>query len=130
MENAKLGQIWIAEDESPIRRMIGRVLGKYHSDYELCFFEDGLQLKNGLDGILLGNFDNVAVIMTDGKMPYYWGNDLVKEYSSKICPIPMIVYSSEPFSEDDIKGAFSFLQKPAPMSELRETIDKALEYRQ
>lgn len=74
------------------------------------------------------------VIMLDLKLPDTSGNELIKEIKQNYTAIPIIVFTGYASLESAIfamnEGAFSYLQKPLNVDELKITLKKALHMQQ
>lgn len=104
------------EDEKMIRTLFSRYFTKKY---------DVLLAENGIKGLELYNNNKIDVIVTDFKMPYMGGLELIKNIRKKNESIKIYAISGD--SEDENKsleiGANKFIQKPFLMNELEKLIN-------
>jgi len=122
MEN---GKILIIEDETSINNILVMLLEG--EGYKVFSAFDG---KEGMDYIQNDIFD---LIITDIKMPFHSGFDIlkaVKELSSETVVIMITAFGSTEAAIEALKiGAYDYINKPFKIDEIRLVVEKALEKR-
>ena len=114
-------KILIADDELNMRLVLEAMLEK--EGYDVVTAGDGVEALTSIEG------DDIAVIVTDLKMPKLDGLGLlsrvVKEYPS----IPVIIITAHGTVETAVealkKGAFDYITKPFEQEDLKNIIRKA-----
>lgn len=124
MEEGK-GKILIIEDETNINKILVMLLEE--QGYKVFSAYDG---REGLDYIQSDIFD---LIITDIKMPYHNGFDIlksVKELSPDTVVIMITAFGSEEAAINALKlGAYDYINKPFKIDEIRLVVEKAIEKR-
>lgn len=123
METTKTNAtILLVEDQKPLLNL-----------YDIYLSKVGFKVKKHNDGAnALKDFDsnqNIDLILTDFKMPYFTGYDLAKEVRKKNSTIPIIVMSGSTTPQRNFYdlGNIAFIQKPFELKQLKIEIDKTLD---
>jgi DNA-binding NtrC family response regulator len=72
--------ILIAEDSEPMRIIIKRILQKDFPQFQIESFEDGTSLESRLNK----EINDVALVVTDNRMPGITGFEIIKKYAKKL----------------------------------------------
>lgn len=123
--------ILLVEDDGEMRRMIARVLRE--DGYHVVERADGDEALDWLGyGILDGYHERLpALIVTDIRLPYFDGFELLEAMQCAIDRVPVILITG--FPDDEVyRRAFAFgarnvLAKPFALEDLRAAIWVALE---
>jgi two-component system response regulator PilR (NtrC family) len=120
-----MAKILIVEDETSINNILVMLLeGQGHLVFSAY---DG---REGMDCIQKDIFD---LIITDIKMPFYTGFDILKtalEYSPETVVIMITAFGSIEAAITALKlGAYDYINKPFKIDEIRLVVEKALEKR-
>ncbi|MBU2104549.1 MAG: response regulator [Nanoarchaeota archaeon] len=113
--------IYIADDDSSIRKLTGDVLGRFFPEYEREFFEDGVSLLRRLE-----ETDKPSLIITDNEMPGVTGSEIIEGYARKI-PFILIYGGDEKIGKKAVAdGACGYFLKPYNIKELGALAGKIL----
>jgi two-component system nitrogen regulation response regulator NtrX len=123
-----MSKILIIEDETPIRRVLNKILSEESDTYLVQEAEDGLK---GVEMVKNEDFD---LILCDIKMPKMDGVEVL-EAIKKIKPeIPMVMISGHGDLETAVNtmrlGAFDYISKPPDLNRLLNTVRNALDKKQ
>jgi DNA-binding NtrC family response regulator len=114
--------ILVIDDDYHMRTALTEVLAG--AGYGVCSAEDG---KIAMDSIKRMSYD---LVITDVKMPYINGIDLLSRIKREQCSLPVIVmtaYGTVEHAVNAIKeGAFDYIQKPFDAESLYEVVQRAL----
>lgn len=117
--------ILVIDDEKNIRE--GLKIALEDEGYNVLLAEDG---KAGLQMAL---YDDVDLVITDLRLPYISGDEILKNIVSKMPSIPVIVLTGHGTVELAVKamqiGAYDFLTKPLELDRLFRLVKRALENR-
>lgn len=118
-----------ADDESVLRNVVRRILTSTLPQFALESFVDGPSLEARINQGL----EDVALIITDNKMPGIFGSEIIREYAIKpeLKRVPIILtYSGDPEigKKAVADGAFSCLLKPFSVEAFGEKVADALLY--
>lgn len=123
-------KILIVDDEDGIREMLHRAMlnWSFSADYA----------PGGKEALILMKMNNYDVILTDKNMPGNNGTPeggmYVLKHAKKLLPaaevIMMTGYASLDTAVEAMRaGAFDYIEKPFQMEELKEVLDRILEYK-
>jgi len=120
-------KILCAEDYKPLRDYIKISLEEGFPDFHIEIHKDGNSLKNRLEQ----DVSDVALVVTDNKMPGYSGLSIIRDYARRenLKEIPFILFygDDERLGKQAVEeGAFGYVLKGADLEELIKTIKKAL----
>lgn len=119
-------KILVVDDELNMRLVLKAMLEK--ENYEVATASDGL---NALS--VLANDDDIAVIVTDLKMPRLDGMGLLEKVISNYPATPVIIITAHGTIDTAVdalkKGAFDYITKPFEQDDLKNIIDKAFRTR-
>ena len=114
--------ILVVDDDYHMRMALAEALGK--AGYEVCSAEDG---RVALESIKKAPWD---LVITDVKMPYINGTDLLGRIKKEQCSLPVIVITAYGTVEHAVnamkEGAFDYIQKPFNTETLYEVVQRAL----
>ena len=117
--------ILVIDDEKNIRE--GLAMALEDEGYNVLQAEDG---KQGLERAL---YDDVDLIVTDLRLPYLSGEEILKKVVREMPSIPVIVLTGHGSVEAAVEamrvGAYDFLTKPLDLERLFRLITRALENR-
>lgn len=117
--------ILVIDDEKNIRE--GLAMALEDEGYTVLQAEDG---KKGLERAL---YDDVDLIVTDLRLPYLSGEEILKKVVREMPAIPVIVLTGHGSVELAVEamriGAYDFLTKPLDLDRLFRLIKRALENR-
>ena len=118
-------KIIIAEDDERMRELVATVIESL--DAEIIAAESS---QHALD--LIESSENVAVVVTDLKMPFVDGADVLR-FARKVNPLTQVVmitgHGTVESAVEVLKaGAFDYIGKPFDNEELLHTVKLALEY--
>ena len=106
--------IYIIEDEEPIRRVLVRILNEEDSNFEIYQASDG---KKGLDLIKKESFD---LVLCDIKMPKVDGIELLQRTRKTDSTLPFIMLTGHGNIETAVEsmklGAYDFISKPPDLN--------------
>jgi DNA-binding NtrC family response regulator len=115
------GEILVVDDEPTLLRGISRLLTD--RGYNVVCARDG---ESALGTFQSREFD---VIVTDIAMPEMDGIQLLQQLRKHDAEVPVVLITGEPAVSTAVKalefGAFHYLTKPVPFSDLEEVVDKA-----
>lgn len=118
--------ILVIDDEKNIRE--GLSIALEDEGYNVLLAEDG---KKGLNMAL---YEDVDLIITDLRMPYVSGEQILKKVVTEMPSIPVIVLTGHGTVELAVEamrvGAYDFLTKPLELDRLFRLVRRALERRQ
>jgi len=117
------GEIWLVEDEAPLRRLARLVLGR--AGYAVRDFEDAASTLTAAES---ADRPPVAVL-TDVAMPGMDGLELAGQLRGRWPQLPIVVmsgYAEKLAGGALLQGGFGFLQKPFGTGELLEALQRAL----
>jgi len=130
-------QILIAEDDADDRYLIGTAFTEKGYSEKIDFVENGVELLNYLENILVTNPDEKnlpCVILLDLNMPKKDGREALKELKQHptFKKIPVIVFTTTK-NEIEIKrcyelGANSYVVKPLTFDELLMVVENIRSY--
>lgn len=113
-------KILIAEDEEQMRTLLVRALKKH--GYEIITVKNGLEAGKQIEKT---HFD---LIITDFRMPFFDGLQLMDLVKKKYPSLPVIIISgTEPVDRLLTGGAFAFVKKPFQIQELVNMVKCALD---
>ncbi len=114
-------RILVVDDELNMRLVLKAMLKK--ENYEVATASDGLEALN-----ILKNND-VAVVVTDLKMPKLDGMGLLDKVAKKYPSTPVIIITAHGTIDTAVdalkKGAFDYITKPFEQDDLKNIINKA-----
>lgn len=117
-------KIIIADDESNVREKILLYVEKNKDNFEVIG-----SYKNGYDALISGVPLKPDLIITDIRMPFISGIELIKEAKTQLPLVQSIIisgYDSFDYAKKAIQlGAIDYLSKPVTLQELTETLTKA-----
>lgn len=116
-------EIWIVDDDSSIRWVLARALGK--AGFKVRDFEDAESVLSQIDGAL------PAVLMTDIRMPGISGLELAEQIRSRHPQLPVIIMTAHTDLDSALasyqSGAFEYLPKPFDLDEAVRLVGRAAE---
>jgi two-component system response regulator YesN len=119
-------RIVIADDEEQVRERLASLLAKEGDLFELVG-----SYANGYDALTSGVQQDPDIVITDIKMPYIDGIELIKEMKQQlplIQPIIISGYDSFDYAKQAIAlGVLGYISKPITFDELSEVLHKAKE---
>lgn len=114
--------ILVIDDDYHMRAALTEVLAE--AGYGVCSAEDG---RVAMESMKKAPYD---LVITDVKMPYVNGIDLLGRIKKEQCSLPVIVitaYGTVEHAVNAIKGgAFDYIQKPFDAGSLYEVVQRAL----
>ncbi|OPY63287.1 MAG: Transcriptional regulatory protein ZraR [Syntrophorhabdaceae bacterium PtaU1.Bin034] len=114
--------ILVVDDDYHMRLALSEAL--MNAGYGVCSAEDG---RMAVESIKTAEYD---LVITDVKMPYINGMDLLGRIKKEQCSLPVIVmtaYATVEHAVNAIKeGAFDYIQKPFDTDTLYEVVQRAL----
>lgn len=121
-ERTVMRNILVVDDDYHMRVALTEALSK--AGYDVCSAEDG---RVAMDSIRKAACD---LVITDVKMPYINGIELLGRIKKEQCYLPVIVitaYGTIEHAVNAIKeGAFDYIQKPFDTETLYEVVQRAL----
>lgn len=118
--------ILVVEDDSNMRKLILTVLGE--SELDFC----AVSLENATEAMDYIESHNVAVVVTDLRMPGPDGITLLKFVKSRDSAVQVVLVTGFGTVESAIdalkEGAFDYVQKPFDIVKLRNVIENALKF--
>ena len=122
MKLSSSSKILVVDDDEIARKNLQHALTKDGYDVTLA--------ANGLEALDLLNSDHFDIVVTDLKMENVDGMTVLEKAKSRDSHVEVIMisgYATTPTAVEAMKkGSYHFLTKPFQLSELRETIKKAL----
>jgi two-component system response regulator HydG len=119
-----MAKILIVDDESGIRSLLGRVLGKKHETREA---------PNGREALRIAAEWHPDILVCDLKMPEMDGLEVLRELQARKDEVVVIVLTAHGTVETAVEamklGAFDYLRKPFDVEEVQVVVDKALSLR-
>lgn len=120
-----MANILIIEDESAIRRVLGKILSEENKNYKVS------EASDGLEGIELIKDNDYDLVLCDIKMPKMDGVEVL-EAIKKIKPeIPVVMISGHGDLDTAVNtmrlGAFDYISKPPDLNRLLNTVRNALD---
>ncbi|AUC79493.1 response regulator [Nonlabens sp. MB-3u-79] len=120
-----MANILLIEDESAIRRVLGKILTEENKDYVVT------EAVDGLEGIELIRDNDYDLVLCDIKMPKMDGVEVL-EAMKKIKPeIPVVMISGHGDLDTAVNtmrlGAFDYISKPPDLNRLLNTVRNALD---
>jgi DNA-binding NtrC family response regulator len=120
-----MANILLIEDESAIRRVLGKILTEESKDYVVT------EAVDGLEGIELIRDNDYDLVLCDIKMPKMDGVEVL-EAMKKIKPeIPIVMISGHGDLDTAVHtmrlGAFDYISKPPDLNRLLNTVRNALD---
>jgi DNA-binding NtrC family response regulator len=116
-----LDRILVADDEPNLRRVLSAMLQR--EGYDVLQAADGVE---ALD--LLGN--DVAVVITDLKMPRTDGMAVLREVAKREPGLPVIMITAFGSVDNAVaavkSGAFDYIEKPFDQDQIRIVVEKAV----
>ncbi len=117
-----MSKILIVDDEANMRLVLGAMLKK--EGYEVAMAENGLEALRVLKG------QDIAVVVSDLKMPKLDGMGLLEQVSEDYPSTPIIIITAHGTVATAVdamkKGAFDYVTKPFDQDDLKRIIEKAL----
>ena len=117
-------KVIIVDDESVVRERLYNQLLYFSDDFEIVG-----QFENGYDALLSGTPLMPDLLITDIKMPYIDGIELIKRMKQELPLLQTIIISgfdSFDYAKQAISlGVIGYISKPITIDELSETIRKA-----
>lgn len=117
-------RIWIAEDDTELREILGSALAQ--PSREIRLFADGMEVSRALE-----EGDSFELLITDLVMPGVGGIELLKEVKArhpKCLVLLMTGYASLDTAIEAIRGgAYDYIRKPFKLDELKVIVDNACE---
>ena len=118
--------ILVVEDDANMRELILTVLGE--SELDFC----AVSLENATEAMDYIESHNVAVVVTDLRMPGPDGITLLKFVKSRDSAVQVVLVTGFGTVESAIdalkEGAFDYVQKPFDIVKLRNVIENALKF--
>jgi two-component system response regulator YesN len=117
-------KVIIADDEIPVRERILSYLAKRKEDFTVigCF-------ENGYDALVYGVPNEPDLIITDIKMPYISGIELIRDAKVDLPLVQSIIisgYDSFDYAKKAIElGVAAYISKPVSYDDLSVALDKA-----
>ena len=119
-------KVIIVDDESAVRERLYNQLINFKEDFEIVG-----QYENGYDALISGTQLSPDLLITDIKMPYIDGIELIKRMKQELPLLQSIIISgfdSFDYAKQAISlGVIGYISKPITLGELKETIAKAKE---
>jgi two-component system nitrogen regulation response regulator NtrX len=120
-----MANILLIEDESAIRRVLGKILSEENKNYNVS------EAADGLEGIELIRDNDYDLVLCDIKMPKMDGVEVL-EAMKKIKPeIPIVMISGHGDLDTAVNtmrlGAFDYISKPPDLNRLLNTVRNALD---
>ena len=119
-------KVIIVDDEDAVRERLYQQLLSLNGDFEIVG-----QFQNGFDALLSGVSLAPDLLITDIKMPYIDGIDLIKRMKLELPLLQTIIISgfdSFDYAKQAISlGVIGYITKPITIDELSETLKKAKE---
>lgn len=120
-----MANILLIEDESAIRRVLGKILSEENKSYKVS------EAADGLEGIELIKDNDYDLVLCDIKMPKMDGVEVL-EAMKKIKPeIPVVMISGHGDLDTAVNtmrlGAFDYISKPPDLNRLLNTVRNALD---
>lgn len=117
-------KVIIVDDESAVRERLYNQLLTFKDDFEIVG-----QYDNGYDALISGSQLFPDLLITDIKMPYIDGIELIKRMKQELPLLQTIIISgfdSFDYAKQAISlGVIGYISKPITLGELSETIAKA-----
>jgi two-component system nitrogen regulation response regulator GlnG len=118
-------KVWIIDDDSSIRWVLEKALGK--ADIPVASFENG-------DGALAAlQREEPAVIVSDIRMPGMGGLELLERIHERYPDMPVIIMTAHSDLDSAVSaykgGAFEYLPKPFDVDEITSLVQRALDVR-
>lgn len=120
-----MANILLIEDESAIRRVLGKILSEENKNYKVS------EASDGLEGIELIKDNDYDLVLCDIKMPKMDGVEVL-EAIKKIKPeTPVVMISGHGDLDTAVNtmrlGAFDYISKPPDLNRLLNTVRNALD---
>ena len=114
-------RILVAEDSYEMRRLIATTLDA--QGYDVVEARDGMELLDLIEASAIhGSDERYAAVVSDVRMPWLSGMDVMAILNAASWPTPMILITAfgdeETHAEGDELGAVAVLDKPFEMEEL------------
>ena len=117
-------KVIIVDDESAVRERLFKQLLNFSDDFEVVG-----QFENGFDALIGGTQFSPDLLITDIKMPYIDGIELIKRMKQELPLLQTIIISgfdSFDYAKQAISlGVIGYISKPITLGELEETLKKA-----
>lgn len=117
-------KVIIADDESSVRERLLNLLKKKSAEFEVIG-----SYENGYDALTSGVILEPDLIISDIKMPYISGIELIREAKQSLPLVQSIIisgYDSFDFAKQAIDlGVISYVSKPITYADLEEALNKA-----
>lgn len=117
-------KVIIVDDESAVRERLYNQLINFNHDFEIVG-----QYENGYDALISGTQLCPDLLITDIKMPYIDGIELIKRMKQELPLLQTIIISgfdSFDYAKQAISlGVIGYITKPITLGELEETISEA-----
>ncbi len=116
-------KVIIVDDESAVRERLFKQLLNFSDDFEVVG-----QFENGFDALIGGTQFSPDLLITDIKMPYIDGIELIKRMKQELPLLQTIIISgfdSFDYAKQAISlGVIGYISKPITLGELEETLKK------
>ena len=120
-----MAEILLIEDESAIRRVLGKILAEESKNYKVTEAPDGLA---GMDLIKDNDYD---LVLCDIKMPKMDGVEVLQAIKKIKPDTPVVMISGHGDLETAVNtmrlGAFDYISKPPDLNRLLNTVRNALD---
>jgi len=114
-------RILVADDEPNLRRVLSAILTR--QGYEVVQAQDGVEAVSKAD-------DDIAVVITDLRMPEMDGMQVLRHVSEKHPTIPVIMITAFGSVDNAVQavksGAFDYIEKPFEQDQIRQIVAKAV----
>lgn len=121
----------VVDDKEIFHRMIARTSYFKSNQDKFCI---KYSARNGLEALELLQKADIDIVLTDIRMPFMNGIELLREINKKKlckCTILLSAYSDFAYAKEGIiNGAFDYIVKPVDDDKLKGTFDRAYGYMQ
>ena len=122
-------RVLVAEDDTEMRRLITSTL--VANGYDVAEARDGMELLDDIEANARhGALDDYAAVVSDIRMPWLSGMDVLAVLQVAAWKIPVILITgfgdAETHAEGRELGAVAVLDKPFDMDELMQTVARAI----
>ncbi len=116
-------RIVLADDELNLRKVLGAIL--LRDGYEVLEARDGEEALR-----LIDQHTNVAVLITDLRMPRLDGMGLLRRVVAEHADVPVIMITAHGSVDSAVEavklGAFDYIEKPFEQSQIQQVVAKAI----